>query len=153
MSPLFDIALIEPEIPQNTGNIGRLALGLGCTLHLVHPLGFSLSQKAVRRAGLDYWKHVNVVEHQSIETFLENTLSRPLYLFSTKATQSYKKANFVEGSILVFGPETRGLSEDLRSTHPCFKIPMIGDIRSLNLSNAVAVAAYEAFHQLFTLGS
>ena len=148
MSSLFDIALVEPEIPQNTGNIGRLALGLGCTLHLVHPLGFSLSQKAVRRAGLDYWKDVSLVEHEDISQFLQNTASRPLYLFSTKATQSYKKAQFAPGSILVFGPETRGLGQDLRDAYPCFQIPMIGPIRSLNLSNAVAVASYEAFHQL-----
>ena len=145
--PLFHIALIEPEIPQNTGNIGRLTLGLQVRLHLVHPLGFSLSEKAVRRAGLDYWKHVDIQEHQSTEEFLSWAVGRPLYLFSTKAKQSYREVKFQPGSILAFGPESRGLTQDLRDAHRCLTIPMVGPIRSLNLSNAVAVAAYEAYHQ------
>jgi tRNA (cytidine/uridine-2'-O-)-methyltransferase len=148
--PLFHIALIEPEIPQNTGNIGRLALGLNCRLHLVHPLGFSLSEKAVRRAGLDYWKHVDVQEHDDVAHFCEWLSDKPAYLFSTKAEKPYREASFLPGSVLVFGPESRGLSVGLRQKFPCFTIPMVGPIRSLNLSNAVVVAGYEAFFQIPT---
>jgi len=147
-TPFFHIALIQPEIPQNTGNIGRLALGLQCRLHLVHPLGFSLSEKAVRRAGLDYWKHVDVQEHHSTEEFFSWVKQRQVLLFSTKASQSYRTAKIAADSVLVFGPESKGLSAALRSQYPCFTIPMVGPIRSLNLSNAVAVAAYEALHQI-----
>ena len=146
--PLFHIALINPEIPQNTGNIGRLALGLQCRLHLVHPLGYSLSEKAVRRAGLDYWKNVDVQEHHSTQEFFAWVKERPIFLFSTKASQSYRKAKIGAESVLVFGPESKGLSASLRSQYPCLTIPMVGPIRSLNLANAVAVAAYEAFHQI-----
>ncbi|MAA79648.1 MAG: tRNA (uridine(34)/cytosine(34)/5-carboxymethylaminomethyluridine(34)-2'-O)-methyltransferase TrmL [Deltaproteobacteria bacterium] len=147
-SPLFHVALVEPEIPQNTGNIGRLTLGLNVRLHLVHPLGFSLSEKAVRRAGLDYWKNVDVQEHKSIDDFLEWAFGKSLVLFSTKAIPSYRKTSFEKDCVLVFGPESRGLSTDLRERFPCVTIPMSGPIRSLNLSNAVAVASYEAYHQI-----
>tara|TARA_B100000683_G_C12222294_1_gene445530 strand:- start:156 stop:614 length:459 start_codon:yes stop_codon:yes gene_type:complete len=147
-TPLFHVVLVEPEIPQNTGNIGRLTLGLNVRLHLVHPIGFSLSQKAVRRAGLDYWKHVDVQEHSSIEDFLNWAADKSLFLFSTKATDSYRKASFNHDCVLVFGPESRGLSLELREQFPCVTIPMTGPIRSLNLSNAVAVASYEAYHQI-----
>lgn len=147
-NPLFHIALVEPEIPQNTGNIGRLSLGLHVRLHLVHPLGFSLSEKAVRRAGLDYWKHVDVQEHSSVEQFIDWACDKSLFLFSTKASASYRNASFSKDCVLVFGPESRGLSAELRERFPCVKIPMSGPIRSLNLSNAVAVASYEAYHQI-----
>ncbi|MEC7987512.1 MAG: TrmH family RNA methyltransferase, partial [Myxococcota bacterium] len=102
----FHIVLVEPEIPQNSGNIGRLALGLGARLHLVHPLGFSLDEKAVRRAGLDYWKKVDVQEHPSLSSFMDWVGERPMFLFSTKAAISYKKACFPRGSLLIFGPES-----------------------------------------------
>ena len=147
-NPLFHVVLVEPEIPQNTGNIGRLTLGLDVRLHLVHPLGFSLSEKAVRRAGLDYWKHVDVQEHDSLEDFLTWSKGKSLFLFSTKAKPSYRKAKYTEDCVLVFGPESRGLSADIRNQFPCVTIPMSGPIRSLNLSNAVAVASYEAYHQI-----
>jgi len=146
--PLFHIALMQPEIPQNTGNIGRLVLGLGCRLHLIHPLGFSLSEKAVRRAGLDYWKHVDLQEHQSTEDFLNWVQSKQILLFSTKATTNYRNVTMEPGCVLVFGPESKGLSAQLRSSYPCVTLPMRGPIRSLNLSNAVAVASYEAMHQI-----
>ena len=146
--PLFHIALLQPEIPQNTGNIGRLALGLQCRLHLVHPLGFSLSEKAVRRAGLDYWKHVDLQEHESTESFFSWLQDRQVFLFSTKAETSYRTATMTPGCVLVFGPESKGISQALRSQYPCLTIPMRGPIRSLNLSNAVAVSSYEAFHQI-----
>ena len=148
LDPSFHIALVEPEIPQNSGNIGRLALGLGARLHLVHPLGFSLSEKAVRRAGLDYWKHVDLVEHKDPPSFLLWSSQRPLYLFSTKAKSSYRAAKFEKGAVLVFGAESKGLPISWIRTMNSFRIPMNGAIRSLNLSNAVAVAAYEAFAQL-----
>ena len=147
-APLFHIALIEPEIPQNTGNIGRLVLGLTCRLHLVHPLGFSLSEKAVRRAGLDYWKYVDVQEHASTEAFLVWAQGKDMYMFSTKCDSSYRNAQFKRGSVLVFGAESKGLSQDLRDQYPCLTIPMLGPIRSLNISNAVAIASYEAMHQI-----
>ena len=144
MGEQLHIALVEPEIPQNTGNIGRLCLGVGAVLHLVHPLGFSLSEKAVRRAGLDYWKRVSLVEHQSTEAFLKWLAGRPAFALSTKATQSYRSIRYPKGAVLVFGPETRGLSQEIRSTLTPLRIPMTGEIRSLNLSNAVAIVAYQA---------
>ena len=146
--PSFHIVLVEPEIPQNSGNIGRLALGLGARLHLVHPLGFSLDEKAVRRAGLDYWKHVDLQEHQSLRAFFEWAEGRPLYLFSTKASCSYRKAHFERGALLLFGPESRGLPQECIQRHGAYRIPMSNSIRSLNLSNAVAVASYEVCAQL-----
>ena len=146
--PLFHIALMQPEIPQNTGNIGRLALGLNCKLHLIHPLGFSLSEKAVRRAGLDYWKYVDIQEHKSTLEFMNWANNRPLLMFSTKSKISYRKAKMEKGSVLVFGAESKGLSEKLRTEFPCYTLPMVGPIRSLNLANAVAVASYEAYFQL-----
>lgn len=146
--PLFHIALIEPEIPQNTGNIGRLALGLNCRLHLVHPLGFSLSEKAVRRAGLDYWKFVDVQEHDSTTDFFQWASGKEIHLFSTKCQRSYRTASFSPGCVLVFGSESKGLSERIREQYPGLTIPMIGPIRSLNISNAVAIASYEALHHI-----
>ena len=147
-TPSFHIALVEPEIPQNCGNIGRLALGLGARVHLVHPLGFRLDEKAVRRAGLDYWKHVDLQEHKDLSSFLRWSLDHSLFLFSTKATSSYKKASFSAGAVLVFGPESRGLPVELLHRHGAYRIPMTGNIRSLNLANAVAVASYEASAQI-----
>jgi tRNA (cytidine/uridine-2'-O-)-methyltransferase len=138
------IALIEPEIPQNTGNIGRLTLGLGATLHLVHPLGFSIDEKAVRRAGLDYWKNVDVIEHSNIDAFNSWATDRPVFCFSTKATKSYNEVHFPNGAVLVFGPETRGLPLEMRTLYTALRIPMSPMIRSLNLSNAVAVVGYHA---------
>ena len=138
------IVLVEPEIPQNTGNIGRLSLGVGARLHLIKPLGFDISEKAVRRAGLDYWKHVDIQVHESTEDFVEWAEGKALFLMSTKAEVSLADATIPpnEDVVLVFGPETRGLSQDLRERYPCFKIPMRSNIRSYNLSNSVAIASY-----------
>ena len=137
------IALIEPEIPQNTGNIGRLSLGVGAKLHLVKPLGFDISEKAVRRAGLDYWKDVDLHTHENTKTFLQWANGKQLILMSTKAKNSLVDLPPIERDIvLVFGPETRGLSAELRAKHPCFRIPMKNSIRSYNLSNSVAIASY-----------
>ena len=144
MNTLFHIALINPEIGPNTGNIGRLCLGLNATLHLVHPLGFSTDDKAVRRAGLDYWKHVDVQEHDDTEAFWTWAAGRRVRLFSTKVDTPYTRISWSEGDVAVFGPESKGLDERLFSQHPVFTIPMNGAIRSLNLSNAVAVVGYAA---------
>ena len=146
--PLLHIALYQPEIPQNTGNIGRLTLGLGARLHLIKPLGFSLSEKAVRRSGLDYWTSVDLQLHESFESFHQWVDNRRLILLSTKAQQSLNQASFVPGCVLLFGPETRGLPDDLREQYGCYKIPMRSAIRSYNLANSVAIASYFALQQL-----
>ena len=140
--PPLHVALMHPEIPGNTGNIGRLCVGVGAALHLVHPLGFDTSDKAVRRAGLDYWKHVDVTEHDSEAAFLAWARGRTVIAFSAKASQSYAAVDYPEGEVLLFGQETVGLPEHLRARFPCVGIPAPGPVRSLNLSNAAAVAVY-----------
>jgi len=142
------IALMEPEIGPNTGNIGRLCLGIGASLHLIHPLGFQTDDKAVRRAGLDYWKHVDVTEHLSLDLFWEWAGTRPIHLFSTKATRPYSQTPWTRGDVLLFGPESRGLPEALIADRGAWTIPMTGAIRSLNLANAVAVVSYGALQHL-----
>ena len=146
--PLLHVALIEPEIGPNAGNIGRLCLGIQAHLHLVHPLGFSTDDKAVRRAGLDYWKHVNVTEHAHSTDFFEWAGDRDIHLFSTKAGKPYTQCVFKQGSVLVFGRESAGLSGALLSSYPSWRIPMPGPVRSLNLANAAAVACMEALRQI-----
>ena len=148
MGPVLHIALINPEIGPNTGNIGRLCLGIGARLHLVHPLGFDTGDKAVRRAGLDYWKHVDVAEHEDGDAFWQWARGRRVHLLSTKANKSYAEPDWQGGDVLVFGPESRGLDETLFNEFPVFRIPMTGPIRSLNLSNAVAVVAYAALRRI-----
>lgn len=142
--PTLHIALMNPEIPGNTGNVGRLCVGVGARLHLVHPLGFDTSEKAVRRAGLDYWREVDVVEHESAEAFLAWAEGRPVLAFSAKARQSFTEVDYPEGVVLLFGRETRGLPDDIADRFPNVLIPAPGRIRSMNLSNAVAVGTYEA---------
>ena len=148
MRPVLHIALVNPEIGPNTGNIGRLCLGIGARLHLVHPLGFDTDDKAVRRAGLDYWKSVDVVEHDNAGAFWQWAIGRRVHLLSTKANRSYAEPQWQGGDVLVFGPESRGLDEALFDDFPVFQIPMTGPIRSLNLSNAVAVVAYAALQRI-----
>jgi tRNA (cytidine/uridine-2'-O-)-methyltransferase len=146
--PLFHIVLINPEIPQNTGNIGRLSLGVGARLHLVKPLGFDISEKAVRRAGLDYWKSVDLQVHENTDDFLEWVKGKDCHLFSTKASQSFAKSNVQRGSVLIFGAETKGVSEEIHKLFPSVYIPMAKTIRSYNLSNSVAIASYFASSQI-----
>ena len=148
--PRFHIALVHPEIGPNAGNAGRLCLGVGARLHLVHPLGFRTDEKAVRRAGLDYWKHVDVQEHESLDAFLgwAESEARPLHLFSARATRSYKRIPYARGDIFVFGRESVGLPPELVSRFGAWSIPIPGEIRSLNLSNAVSVVAYAALEAL-----
>jgi tRNA (cytidine/uridine-2'-O-)-methyltransferase len=142
--PCLHVVLYEPEIPPNTGNAGRLCLGIGARLHLVHPLGFDVDAKAVRRAGLDYWKHVDLQEHADGDAFWAWATGRRTFLFSAKGTAPYTAPTYERGDVLVFGCETRGLPEELVARHGAFTIPMTGPIRSLNLSNAVAVVTYGA---------
>ena len=142
--PPLHIALYHPEIPQNTGNIGRLCLGIGAALHLVHPLGFSTSEKAVRRAGLDYWRQVDVREHEDAGAFWAWVGSRPVHLLSKRGERAYTQTTYRWGDVLLFGRETTGLPADLVEARGALRIPMTGPTRSLNLSNAVAVVAYGA---------
>ncbi|MEL6347824.1 MAG: tRNA (cytidine(34)-2'-O)-methyltransferase [Myxococcota bacterium] len=149
--PALHIALVNPEIGPNTGNIGRLALGIGARLHLVHPLGFQITDKQVRRAGLDYWKHVDLVEHDDVESFwswLTGAPSRRFFLLSTRGQTSYTAPTYRRGDVLVFGKESKGLPRDLIAQHGALRIPIRGDVRSLNLSNAVAVVAMQALQDV-----
>lgn len=146
MAPLLHLALVHPEIPQNAGNIGRLCLNVGARLHLIHPLGFQTDEKAVRRAGLDYWKHVDVVEHPDLDAFLAWAGPRPLYALSSHGSAPFTAIRFAPDDVLVFGRESVGLPPSFRPT--AFRIPMVGPTRSLNVANAAAVVAYEALRQL-----
>ena len=146
MEPLH-IALMTPEIPGNTGNIGRLVVGIGAKLHLIRPLGFDLSEKAVRRAGIDHWSQVSLEVHDSLDAFLEWAAGRGVHLFSAHGSKPYTQMNVNPGDVLLFGPESVGLPSELIDRLGAWSIPMPGKIRSLNLSNAVAVAAYHALQQ------
>ena len=145
------IVLVEPEIPQNTGNIVRTCGGIGAHLHLVRPLGFEVTDKHLKRAGLDYWHLVDISYHDRFQELLDQYGgAHPFYYCTTKAAKSYTDAAYQDGDFLVFGKESRGLPETLLSAHyeQCIRIPMRPDFRSLNLSNAVAVVAFEAMRQL-----
>lgn len=149
---MIHIVLVEPEIPQNTGNISRTCAATGCALHLVEPLGFDISEKAVRRAGLDYWQYLDLRVHQNYEAFAEAVAGRGrLYYCTTKGKQPYSRMDYKteEDLYFIFGRETRGLPERILKQHPerCIRIPMIDPARSLNLSNTVAVILYEALRQ------
>lgn len=143
------IALVEPEIPPNTGNTARLCLAIGATLHLVGPLGFVIDDKHLRRAGMDYWHECDVRQWPSIKAFLEGMPVERMHFFTTKAVRSHWEASYREGDILVFGRESRGLPESLLQSHPeqTVRIPMRENARSLNLATAVGIAAYEALRQ------
>ena len=147
---MLNVVLVEPEIPQNTGNIARTCAATGSVLHLVKPLGFDISERAVRRAGLDYWHLVKVHVH---ENFAEVKAMYPEHKFhycSTKAPRAHSEAQFGRDDMLVFGKETAGIPEDILKANweHCIRIPMIEGARSLNLSNAAAIVAYEAMRQL-----
>lgn len=146
----MEIVLVEPEIPGNTGNIARLCAANHMTLHLVKPLGFSLDSKYLKRAGLDYWHLVDVKVHENIEEVFEQYKDRRFFFATTKAKHTYVDIAYEPGDMLVFGKETKGLPEELLGKHEetCIRIPMISEARSLNLSNSVAIIAYEAMRQL-----
>ncbi|MGN0795393.1 MAG: tRNA (cytidine(34)-2'-O)-methyltransferase [Christensenellales bacterium] len=160
----MNIVLLEPEIPQNTGNIVRTAAATGSVVHLIEPLGFDISEKAVKRAGLDYWHYVDVRVYKNLLDFLEKNFSGAfveknstyklntdarLFYASTKAAHRHDEVEFRDGDYIMFGKETKGLPEELLNENydNAFRIPMIGDIRSLNLANSVAIVVYEALRQ------
>lgn len=147
---MVNIVLVEPEIPQNCGNIARTCAATRSRLHLVEPLGFDISEKAVRRAGLDYWPMVDLTVYPSLDALFAQNRVDDLWLATTKAPRDYTKARFRDGCWLMFGKETAGLPEDLRQRwyDRCVRIPMRPDARSLNLANSVAVLTYEALRQL-----
>ena len=147
---MLNIVLVEPEIPQNTGNIARTCAATRSRLHLVRPLGFDISERAVKRAGLDYWPMVDLKVYDSLDHFFSINPEPDLWLATTKAPQDYTQAQYREGCWLMFGKETAGLPEELRMRWygRCVRIPMRPDARSLNLANSVAVLTYEALRQL-----
>ena len=144
------VVFVEPEIPPNTGNIARTCAATDSVLHLVKPLGFDISEKAVKRAGLDYWHLVDVRVYENLDDFFAKNDVRQMRLFSTKAPRAYTEADYEDGCYLIFGKETKGLPEDFLGAHyeDCVKIPMREEARSLNLSNSVAVGCFEALRQL-----
>lgn len=142
------IALYRPEIPPNTGNIGRLCVGIGAELHVIHPIGFSMGEKAVRRAGLDYWQHVQLHEHADAGAFWDWAEGRSVHLFSSHGQQPHTALTARDGDVLLFGPESVGLPREWVEERGAYRIPLWGPVRSLNLSNAVAVATYTALQQV-----
>jgi tRNA (cytidine/uridine-2'-O-)-methyltransferase len=148
---VFEIVLYQPEIPGNTGNVIRLCANTGCTLHLVQPLGFSLSDRQMKRAGLDYHEYANLAVHENWLSFRETFSRRNVYAFTTKGSRCYTDVRFQRDDVFVFGPETRGLPPEILAEFASerrLRLPMAPRNRSLNLSNAVAVAVFEAWRQL-----
>ena len=147
---MLNVVLVEPEIPQNCGNIARTCAATGARLHLIRPLGFDISDKMVKRAGLDYWHLVEVRDYENLEDFFQKNDGKQMWCLSTKAPRSYVQAQFEDECYLFFGKETKGLPEDFLEAHRecCIKLPMRQEARSLNLSNSVAITVYEALRQL-----
>ena len=145
----INIALIEPEIPQNTGNIARTCAAVGASLHLVKPMGFTVDDRKLKRAGLDYWHELDITYYENLDEFLNINANEKMYFFSTKAPRAYTEIEYPERVFLVFGKETRGLPEPLLEANPdtCVRIPMRDKLRSLNLSNSAAIAVYEVLRQ------
>lgn len=145
----LNIVLYEPEIPANTGNIGRTCVATGTKLHLIEPLGFSLSEKALKRAGMDYWSQLEVERYVNYEDFLQRNPGAKIYMATTKAKKIYSEASYEPDCYIMFGKESAGIPEEILVEHPdeCVRIPMIGETRSLNLSNSVAIVLYEALRQ------
>lgn len=146
---MLNIVLLEPEIPANTGNIGRTCVAAGARLHLIEPMGFRISQKEVKRAGLDYWDKLDVIVYDSYSDFLEKNPGAKIYFATTKAKHTYADVSFEEDAYIMFGKESAGIPEEILVEHPeeCIRIPMFGEIRSLNLANSVAIVLYEALRQ------
>ncbi|MEP1217001.1 MAG: tRNA (uridine(34)/cytosine(34)/5-carboxymethylaminomethyluridine(34)-2'-O)-methyltransferase TrmL [Marinobacter sp.] len=148
---MLNVVLFEPEIPPNTGNIIRLCANTGCRLHLVEPLGFTLEDKQMRRAGLDYSEYATVTVHPDYKSFLDSEQPARLFGLTTKGSRGYHEVTYQKGDYLMFGPETRGLPAGIRQALPdahCLRVPMRPESRSLNLSNTVALVVYEAWRQL-----
>lgn len=146
---MFNIILHEPEIPANTGNIGRTCVATGAKLHLIGPLGFSLDEKQLKRAGLDYWKDLDVTVYDDFHDFMKKNPDAKIYMATTKAVHVYSEVQYEPDCFIMFGKESAGIPEDILLQHKdtSIRIPMIGDIRSLNLSNSVAIVLYEAVRQ------
>ena len=145
----LNIVLYEPEIPSNTGNIGRTCVATGTRLHLIEPLGFRLNEKAIKRAGMDYWSDLDVTTYVNYEEFLEKNPGAKIYMATTKSRQTYTEVSYEPDCYIMFGKESAGIPEEILVKHPdtCVRIPMIGETRSLNLSKSVAIALYEALRQ------
>lgn len=145
----LNIVLVEPEIPQNTGNIGRTCVATGTVLHLVKPLGFEVTDKQLKRSGMDYWKDLEVYYYENLQEFLDIHKDKEMYFFSTKSKKNHTEVNYPDDVYLLFGKESKGLPEDLLlpNLDRCVRIPMLGNTRSLNLSNSVAVGVYEYYRQ------
>lgn len=145
----LNIVLVEPEIPQNTGNIARTCAATGARLHLVRPMGFEVDDKKLKRAGLDYWYLLDITYYENLQDFFEKNPDGKFYYFSTKAQKRHSDVSYPDDAYLVFGKETKGLPEELlmENKEACVRIPMIDDARSLNLSNSVAIAVYETLRQ------
>lgn len=150
----MDIVLVEPEIPQNTGNIARTCVATGSRLHLIEPMGFQIDDRKLKRAGLDYWFDLDLQVWSNLEDCLHSFCDRTIYYATTKADRHYAEVRYDQDSVVLFGKETKGLPESLLLAHRerCIRIPMIADNRSLNLSNSVAIIIYEAMHQLNFFG-
>ncbi len=146
---MFNIVLVEPEIPANTGNVARTCSAIGAKLHLVKPLGFSIDDKYLKRAGLDYWDELELEVHESLDKFLETYEFEKFYFSTTKAKNTYSDFEYNKGDFFIFGKETAGLPESILSMNKdtLIRIPMKQNTRSLNLSNSVAIVVYEAFRQ------
>lgn len=146
---MINIVLHEPEMPANTGNIGRTCVAAGARLHLIEPLGFHINEKMVKRAGLDYWDKLDVTVYDNYEDFLEKNPGAKIYMATTKAPHTYCDVRYEDDCYIMFGKESAGIPEDILVQHPdtAIRIPMIGDIRSLNLSNSVAIVLYETLRQ------
>lgn len=146
---MLNIVLLEPEIPANTGNIGRTCVASGTRLHLIEPLGFSLSEKALKRAGMDYWKDLDVTTYIDYQDFLEKNPGAKIYMATTKAHRVYTEVSYEEDCYIMFGKESAGIPEEIlvQNEENCIRIPMMEKIRSLNLGNSVAIVLYEALWQ------
>lgn len=145
----MNIVLYEPEMPANTGNIGRTCVATDTRLHLIEPLGFKLNEKAIKRAGLDYWPKLDVTVYSDFQDFLDRNPGAKIYMATTKAPKTYTEVEYEPDCFIMFGPESRGIPEEilLENQETCVRIPMWGDIRSLNLSNSAAIVLYEALRQ------
>ena len=146
---MINIVLYQPEIPQNTGNIMRTCAATGAKLHLIEPLGFRLNEKSIKRAGMDYWEHLDVTRYMNFEEFLEKNPGAKIYMATTKGQHVYSDVKYEPDCYIMFGKESAGIPEEILVKNPenCIRIPMLSEIRSLNLSNSVAVVLYEALRQ------
>ncbi len=147
---MINIVLLEPEMPANTGNIGRTCVATGSKLHLIEPMGFLINDKMIKRAGLDYWDKLNVETYINFEDFLQKNPNAKIYMATTKSKQTYTEVAYEDDCYIMFGKESAGIPEEilLENKENCVRIPMLSDIRSLNLSNSVSIVLYEALRQL-----